>query len=79
MFCCCASITAGSRRAISMQFAGSSSTGGRRRRRLVVNGDGTGVDMVPIDGDGAEIESQLVASAAAAPSPGWEACWWGAP
>ena len=50
-----------------MQFAGSSSTGGRRRRRLVVNGDGTGVDMVPIDGDGAEIESQLVASAAAAP------------
>ena len=50
-----------------MQFAGSSSTGDRRRRRLVVNGDGSAVDAIPIDGDGAEIESQLVASAAAAP------------
>lgn len=50
-----------------MQFAGASSTGGRRRRRLVVSADGTGVDALPIDGDGTEIESQLVASAAAAP------------
>lgn len=50
-----------------MQFAGASSTGGRRRRRLVVSADGTGVDALPIDGDGTEIESQLVASSAAAP------------
>ena len=50
-----------------MQFAGSSSTGDRRRRRLVVNGDGSAVDALLIDGDGAEMESQLVASAAAGP------------
>ena len=50
-----------------MQFAGSSSTGGRRRRRLVVHRDGSGPGSPPIDGDGGEIESTLVASAAAAP------------
>lgn len=50
-----------------MQFAGSSSTGDRRRRRLVVNGDGSAVDTLSLDGESAGIESQLVASAAAAP------------
>jgi hypothetical protein len=50
-----------------MQFAGASSTGDRRRRRLAVCGDSPEVDPVSMDGDGAEIQSQLVASAAAAP------------
>lgn len=52
---------------MTIQFAGSSSTGNRRRRRLVANGDGVGVDSSLLEGDGAEIESQLVASAAAGP------------
>ncbi len=52
---------------MAVQFAGSSSTGDRRRRRLVVNGEGTGVDTSSHDGDGAEMESQLVASEAAGP------------
>ena len=50
-----------------IQFAGSSSTGDRRRRRLAVNGDGSDVDPSLLDGDAGEFESQLVASAAAAP------------
>ena len=50
-----------------IQFAGSSSTGDRRRRRLAVNGDATDVDPSLLEGDGSEIESQLVASHAAAP------------
>jgi hypothetical protein len=52
---------------MSIQFAGSRSTGDRRRRRLVTNGDESRVDASQLDGDGAEIESQLVASEAAAP------------
>ncbi len=50
-----------------IQFAGSSSTGDRRRRRLVVNGDGSDVDSSLLEGEAGEFESQLVASAAAAP------------
>ena len=53
--------------AMAVQFAGSSSTGNRRRRRLAVNGDVAGTDTPQLDGDGAEIESQLVASEAACP------------
>ncbi len=52
---------------MAVQFAGSSSTGDRRRRRLVANGDGAGIDTTHLDRDGAEIESQLVASEAAGP------------
>ena len=52
---------------MTIQFAGSSSTGDRRRRRLAVNGDGSDVDSSLLDGDAGTIESQLVASAAAAP------------
>ncbi len=54
-------------RTMTIQFAGSSSTGDRRRRRLAVNGDGSDVDSSLLDGDAGTIESQLVASAAAAP------------
>ena len=52
---------------MTIQFAGSSSTGDRRRRRLAVNGDDSDVDSSLMDGDAGTIESQLVASAAAAP------------
>ncbi len=52
---------------MTIQFAGSSSTGDRRRRRLAVNGDDPDVDSSLMDGDAGTIESQLVASAAAAP------------
>ena len=50
-----------------MQFAGASATGDRRRRRLAVSGDDTGRDGVTPEEKGAEMESELVASAAAAP------------
>lgn len=49
-----------------IQFAGSSSTGDRRRRRLAVNGD-LNLDTPSLNDEGGEMESQLVASAAAAP------------
>lgn len=62
---------------MAVQFAGSGATGNRRRRRIVVNGDGSGVDASLPDGEGGEIESQLVASAAAAPwVPASEARIW---
>ena len=52
---------------MAVQFAGSSSTGNRRRRRLAVNGDGATIDATHLEGDGSEMESQLVASEAAGP------------
>ena len=52
---------------MATQFAGSSSTGRRRRQRIVVNGEGSGTDENYLEGEGAEIESELVASAAAGP------------
>lgn len=52
--------------AMAVQFAGSGSTADRRRRRLAVGADAN-VDAAVPDGDGGDIESQLVASAAAGP------------
>jgi hypothetical protein len=52
---------------MAIQFAGSSSTGDRRRRRIVVHGESTNIDAPVLEGDAAEMESQLVASAAAGP------------
>lgn len=52
---------------MAVQFAGSGSAGNRRRRRLAVDADATGVDSSLLEGEGGEIESELVASAAAAP------------
>lgn len=52
---------------MAVQFAGSGSTGSRRRRRIVVNGENAGIDTNYLDGEVGEIESQLVASAAAGP------------
>lgn len=51
---------------MAVQFAGSGSTADRRRRRLAVGAD-TNVDAAVPEGDGGDIESQLVASEAAAP------------
>ncbi|WP_397568379.1 hypothetical protein [Schlesneria sp. T3-172] len=50
-----------------IQFAGSSSTGDRRRRRLAVNGDGISLETTSLGAERGRIQSQLVASSAAAP------------
>ena len=52
---------------MAVQFAGSGSTGSRRRRRIVVSGDNAVIDTNYLESDGGEMESQLVASAAAGP------------